>query len=176
MKDLIVLVADLDTENVLKGLLPRLPTNGLTRPFEFEIYRHPDRDPGCLKGAHDFLRLFPSSHTHALVIFDHEGCGQENTDPNILRGQILDLVEKNGWDRLKIEALLIVPEIENWIWMKSRHVATALKWNDPDELYEWLAAENLIQPGEIKPDRPKEAMQTALKKRRNPGLQRYTMK
>jgi hypothetical protein len=45
MKDLIVLVADLDTENILLGLLPRIERVCGTRAFSFDIRRHINRDP-----------------------------------------------------------------------------------------------------------------------------------
>jgi len=77
MKDLIILVADLDTENVLLGLLPRLEHVYGTRKFTFDIKRHPYRDPGCFTGSTDFLRPFSIQYRHALVVFDREGSGQE---------------------------------------------------------------------------------------------------
>ena len=54
-KDLILLVADKNMEASLRGLLSRFQSRRF-RQVAFDLYVHPERDPGCLLRAHDFLR------------------------------------------------------------------------------------------------------------------------
>ena len=72
-KDLIVLVADKDMEFALRGLLGRGQSLGIYMPC-YDILVHSGHDPGCFRRGHHLLRPFYRSHTHALVIFDREGC------------------------------------------------------------------------------------------------------
>ena len=51
-KDLVVLTADLNTENTFKGLLSRPEALGIS-PVRHDIFRHPDKDPGCFHRAPD---------------------------------------------------------------------------------------------------------------------------
>src|SRR5437879_4470000 len=74
--DLIVLVAGKDDASAIKGILNNPQKLGV-REIKFEILVHPGRDAGCLQGSVELLRSYLKSHEHALVIFDHEGCGKE---------------------------------------------------------------------------------------------------
>lgn len=74
-KDLVVLVADVDMEATIEGILGRHESLGV-RPIQAALYRHPNRDCGCRAECQDFLRPFSSSFTHALVLFDREGQGE----------------------------------------------------------------------------------------------------
>ena len=42
---------------------------------DFDMHRHPQRDAGCRSAAEAFLESFVRTHGHALVVFDHQGCG-----------------------------------------------------------------------------------------------------
>ena len=73
--DLVVLVADKDMEMALQGIFSRresLSALGI-RSFTYEIYRHPEHDPGCYKSSHEILRSSHQLFDHALVLFDYEG-------------------------------------------------------------------------------------------------------
>ena len=89
--DLVLLVADKNIEYGMRGLLGRPEALGI-RPIQFKIYVHPQHDPGCVARAQEFLRPFSSDYNHALVVFDHQGCGREElTPPHIadaLRGRL----------------------------------------------------------------------------------------
>ena len=86
-KDLLVLAADLDIEQAIRGLLVR-PHSLNIAEVDFEVRRHPGRDSGCRSGAVEFLRSFLQSYRYALVVFDLYGSG------NILdRKKIRDQVE-----------------------------------------------------------------------------------
>ena len=72
--DLVVLVADKDMEVTVSGLLARSQSLAM-RTTSVDIYRHPQRDPGCRLRSADFLRSFSRQYRYALVMFDREGCG-----------------------------------------------------------------------------------------------------
>ena len=166
MKDLILLVADLDTENVLLGLLPRLRQVCGTRDFTFEIKRHPYRDAGCLSGSVDFLRPFCNHFRHALVVFDKEGSGQERNQREEIEAQLESDLTSNGWAEGNAKVIAINPEVENWMWINSPRISNALDWQESTPLFDWLKEQGWLEGGAEKPGRPKEAMVAVLKKTR----------
>lgn len=168
MKDLIVLVADLDTENVLQGMLPRVPMVCGTRTFTFDIRRHINRDPGCLNESADFLRSFTGQYTYALVVFDKEGSGHENKSRSAIEQQVEQMIAANGWATGHVAVITIDPEVENWMWINSPHVTQALEWKGSASLFDWLTANGFLETGAAKPGRPKEAMEAVLRKNRRP--------
>jgi len=167
MKDLVVLVPDKSTEQVIKGLLQRHQALQI-RPLTYDVFVHPRRDPGCLNGAPDFLRQFATSYEHALVVLDHEGCGRERDDPRTLADGLKSQLGSNGWAQ-RAQAVVVAPELEVWVWSRSPQVARCLGWGqDLAHLRRWLAAEGYWPRGNAKPPRPKEAMEAALRRVRKP--------
>jgi hypothetical protein len=164
MKDLVVLVADLDAEQAMEGLLSRPPAFGI-RPIKYELYRHPDRDPGCRLRSSEFLRPLSNTFQHAIVIFDYEGCGASE-DSTALEALIVDDLSKNGWgDRATV--IVLCPELEIWVWSDSPQVDIVLGWQGcQPTLRQWLVSEKWMLAGQTKPPRPKEAMLAALRKAR----------
>lgn len=161
---LIVLAADRDIEETLTELFARPEAVGVV-PFEYEIRRHPGRDPGCRVDAAEFLRPFSHRFDHALVVFDRHGCGdsgpRENIETDVEHGLRL-----SGWED-RGRAVVIDPELETWVWSDSPAVHTALGWTrGHQELRAWLAAEELWDPGAAKPHDPKAAMLKCLRKAR----------
>lgn len=166
-KDLVALVADKNIEAVMTGLLTRTQALGI-RPITFDIFVHPRRDPGCLAGAHDFLRPLGHAYHHALVLFDHEGCGREQIAPSVLADEVKEHVEAAGWAG-RADAIVLAPELEVWVWSDSPHVPRCLGWADREPpLREWLAQCEHWPPGKIKPDQPKVALEAALRDVRKP--------
>lgn len=167
MKDLVVLAADKNIEHALKGLLSRPQALGI-RPVSFDLFVHPRHDPGCLNEAHNFLRPFVQDYHHALVIFDHQGCGQEHTLPKDLVVQVEERLMHSGWDG-RADAIILAPELEVWVWSASPHVDACLGWSGHrPALREWLTETGHWQPGVPKPDHSKEAMEAALRQARRP--------
>ncbi len=167
MKDLIVLVVDKNMEHTVRGLLQRPQALGV-RAVDAEIFVHPRHDPGCVNEAPDFLRPFAASHRHALALFDHDGCGREDTAPDALADEVRQRLEANGW-RDRAEAIVLAPELEVWVWSDSPHVATCLGWAQRQpSLREWLAATGQWPADQAKPDNPKRAMEAALREARKP--------
>jgi hypothetical protein len=163
MKDLIILVADLDTESVLSGFLPRLERVCGTRLFTFDIRRHINRDPGCANESADFLRSFSGQYRYAMVVFDREGSGQEKKSRAELEDVVQKSLEANGWAVGDVAVVVLDPEIENWMWANSPHVSNALRWKRSENLYDWLVSTHWLSAGAVKPERPKEAVEAALR-------------
>jgi len=165
--DLIILASDKDVEFALSGLFSRSESLGI-RHVGLDIFVHPYHDSGCYKKSGEFLKPYQNHYDHALVVFDREGCGYEDCN----REKIEETVEKDlsvsGWnDRARV--IVIDPEVEMWIWSDSPHVENALGWNGQNpSLKHWLVSQHYLSEGQIKPTRPKESLEAALRKVRKP--------
>lgn len=176
--DLMVLVADLDTESALRSLLARHAPLGI-RPIRFDVRRHPERDPGCYLRAQDFADVFRAMAGHFLVVFDYHGSGAGDRQPAEIAADVRDRLSRAGWGD-RCGAVVIDPELEAWMWPPSANTARILGWEHRGELVAWLqrpdriahtahvvAAGALIWPPErAKPADPKEAYLQALRERR----------
>jgi hypothetical protein len=166
-RDLVVLTADKNCQFAVRGILSRRPSLGL-RSISADFYVHPGKDPGILRHAHEFLRSFSRTHGRAIVVFDREGCGQEDIRRQELEETVEEALRKTGWnDRGK--AIAIDPELDVWVWSDSPHVERELHWEQrqPD-LRSWLRKEGFLGGGAVKPTRPKEALEAALRAVRMP--------
>ncbi|HYN20863.1 MAG TPA: hypothetical protein VE078_07885, partial [Thermoanaerobaculia bacterium] len=134
----------------------------------YDVYVHPERDPGCLLRGHDFLRPFNLRYSHALVVFDRDGCGQEAKARADLELQVEGLLSRAGWDD-RAAAVVIDPELEVWVWNASPHVENALGWDaGTTALKEWLKQKGWLPEGDLKPTHPKKAVEEALRVARKP--------
>lgn len=148
-------------EIALEGILHRNLALGI-RTITFDIFRHPDHDSGCRNAGAGFLSVFPEQYDHALLIFDYEGCGSEDTNIEALESEIFADLNKKWPGRC--EVIVIAPELENWVWSDSPHVSKILGWDGrTPSLGEWLIEQGFKRPGETKPIRPKEALKGALR-------------
>lgn len=161
-KDLVILVADRNMEYTMKGLLSR-PRALKIREITYDIFGHPQHDSGCLLYGCDFLRPFVNQYNHALIMLDHEGCGQEQQIRTALEEGIEKQLSSSGWNDRAV-AIVIEPELENWVWSDSPHVDSILGWagRQPD-LKIWLNIQGFLNEGQSKPIHPKKAMAKALK-------------
>ena len=161
-KDLVILVADKNMEFAVKGLLSRHISLEFRKVVQ-DIYVHPHSDPGCLLHGHDFLRQFVNQYSHALIMLDRDGCGKENQSREELETEIETCLSKSGWED-RAAAVVIDPELEIWVWSDSPHVATVLGWTGKQPgLRDWLQSEGYQPDDAAKPDRPKKAVETALR-------------
>jgi hypothetical protein len=134
----------------------------------YDIFVHPEKDPGCLLKAHDFLRAFSSSYSHALVMFDRQGCGRDERSRDELEKMVEDHLRQSGWAG-RSTAIAIDPELENWVWTGSHHVDAVLGWKGRSTgLRDWLISEGFLGAQEVKPARPKQAVEKALWLARKP--------
>lgn len=166
-QDLVILTADRSTEFALTGIIGRGRSLGI-RPITCQFYNHPEKDPGCCLTGHDFLRPFANHFQHALVVFDREGCGQEQHVRENLEAEVAERLYRAGWEG-RAQAVVIDPELEMWVWSDSPQVDRILGWHDrqPD-LRSWLVEQDFLDRPGMKPPRPKEAFQAALRYVRRP--------
>ena len=166
-KDIVILVADKNMEFAVRGLLSRAVALGVRRP-EFDVYVHPERDPGCLLRGHEFLRQFVNTYRHALLMFDREGCGQETDTRAHLESRVETQLSQSGWHN-RATVIVFDPELEIWVWSDSPHVDDALGWSQrqPD-LRNWLVTTGFTVGKAAKPARAREAVEEALKLVRKP--------
>lgn len=171
VKNLFVLVADLDMENALHALLTRSTSLGI-HDITFDIERHPGRDAGCRAHAVEHLRPFLGSYDRALVVFDRYGSGSD--DPRDCIGKALDgKLRANGWPDQRAKVIVIEPELEAWLWAGSPVLSQALGWGSAyGDLRRWLVSRGLWSPDSPKPEDPKKAMRAAMRHRRTPWSSR----
>ncbi|MDP2890068.1 MAG: hypothetical protein Q8P34_14025 [Bacteroidota bacterium] len=172
MKDLIILVADQNMRDCIEGLIPKLPHALNITSFTYDIFVHTNRDPGCRTQSPAFLVSFQNKYRFGLVIFDKEGCGQESISRVELEENVESSLFITGWkDRAR--TIVIEPELENWIWVRSAQLAEIINWDNIDSLYQWLADEKYLTNDSPKPKHPKEAFEAALyisRKRRSSSV------
>ena len=164
--DLVLLVADKNIEYGLRGLLSRPQALGI-RSVRSQIHVHPQRDPACAQKPHEFLRQFAADYSHALVVFDHQGCGRENRHPIQLEEDVRHLLYANGWEG-RASAIVIDPELEAWVFSASPIVEKSLAWPGTTPLRQWLLSKGLWSQDRAKPADPKTALETALASLRRP--------
>ena len=178
-KDIVLLVADLDAENALRGIVQRWQSLGI-RPLvegrQLDILRHPQRDPGCRCNAEGFLEGFVRTHRHALIVFDHAGCGWDDRAATDVEVEVEDRLSRAGW-KDRCAAIVIDPELEAWVWSDSPHVAAELGWTGRHPpLREWLETNRWIAGGAVKPNDPKTAMLRAMREANKPPSPRIFSK
>ena len=165
IKDLFVLVADLELANALTGLLSRAASLQI-RHLSFDIERHPNRDSGCRIEAVEYLRPFHRRYRCALIVFDRHGCGSILPREDIQQ-EIEEQLARNGWDG-RAKVIVIDPELEVWVWSDSPAVSGVLGWGVQfRELRRWLNSQGLWPAGRSKPSDPKKAMREAMRHRRS---------
>ena len=167
MKDLVVVVADKNMQQALRGMLDRPQALGI-RQVEMDIYPHPQRDPACAQRGVAFMVDFSEQYRYGLLMFDHEGCGREQIHPQELAEAIDEGFSHSVW-RGRAKAIVLVPELEVWVWSDSPHVSSIVGWAGSDTQFRsWLIELGYLQEGEAKPARPKEAFEAALRQSRTP--------
>ena len=167
IKDLVVLAADLDMSFTLEGLFSR-PRDFQIPNLSFEIYVHPQHDPACLRKSHEFLRPFSNAFRHAITMLDLHGSGGEGRSREQLESSVELQLSRNGWGD-RATAIVIAPELENWIWSDSPEVDAKLGWSDRQpNLRQWLVRQEFLSSGDRKPPDPKSAVIAALRQVRKP--------
>jgi hypothetical protein len=160
--DLFVLVADADQKAAVQGLLGSREASLGIRPCRFDVQKHPQRDPGCVGSGVELLATVKNQAEHGLLIFDREGCGREDATAEVLERELDSRLDQSGWDG-RARTVVIDPETEILLWSDSPHVAETFGWaSDRGDLRDWLRGRNLLQAGQAKPTRPKEAMLAVL--------------
>jgi len=177
MKDLVVLVADMDMEQTVKVLLSeRSRALGLRNNVTFDIFSHPRHDPGVFQEAHEYLKPLHTRYSYALVMLDREGSGQERKTAREIEDEIQQRLDRAGWMG-RSGVIVLDPELEVWVFSKSDHVIQVIA--DGDENLYQTVLESYETSSNGKPVRPKEAMKEILYRKRIPqstGLYRELAK
>lgn len=160
--ELVVLAADGNIKQAVEGILGRHESLGV-RPVQAAFYVHPEHDPGCLLRSDSFLRAYAQHFQHALVIFDREGCGSQ-TSAAELSANVEGRLSVVGWED-RAAAVVCDPEVDRWVWSPSPHVEEKLGWSGrpPPGLRDWLVSNGFPNDATGKPERPKEALEAALR-------------
>jgi len=170
MKDLVILVADIQQEKTIQTLLDeRRPALGLGS-VTFDIFRHSGHDPGVYRQAGAFLAALAHQYRYALVLLDVAWDGSPGNAEEIEQTIQADL-DQHSW-RGRSAAIALDPELEVWVWASSPHVPTELgmTWQQIKELAE---EKGYWSPDEAKPTHPKELLEEVLyrtRRRRSSAL------
>lgn len=173
MRDCIFLVADSNMAACIQGFLNRdqfhrsLGVEAFVfDPNEDLIVDEGGYDPGVYHRAHELLRPFLNSHRFALIILDREWEGSPGAE-KIVDGIRTNMLH-NGWSDGRFAVIVIDPELEAWIWQDSPHVETAFRFKGPGRLRDLLKEDGTWPEDESKPLKPKEAVETVLRRTRTP--------
>jgi hypothetical protein len=167
-RDLIVLVADLDAENVVRTLFERRVQALCIREVVFDLVRHNMRDSGCRREGSALLRNYLRTHRHAMILFDLHGSGRDQTAPEEVETEVEAVLRRDSWGE-RAACVVLAPELENWVWSPSPEVDAALGWHtSTPSLRDFLVAQGYPPGPDGKPGDPKAAMQAALRKVRKP--------
>ena len=172
MRDCWFLVADKNMEGMLKGFFSRDVFHRAMGcgHFDFDwrqdlLVAHGQNDPGLYTRANEFLQPYARTHRHAVVIVDADWSGSPGRDA--IQQRLNQHLLNAGWLDGSGCAVVIDPELENWVWQDSLHVCSALGSDMKfAALRAALEAKGFWQPNEAKPDRPKEAVEWVLRQSR----------
>lgn len=166
-RDLVILVADKNIDYGVRGLLGRPRSLGIL-DIQFDTFVHPRRDPGCVREAHEFLRPFSQTYSHALVMFDRVGSGREDLSAQTISADLQSGLAVNGWgDRAAV--VVLDPEIEVWVFAGTPMVEQCLGWPAGQRaMRSWLENQGLWHRNHRKPSNPKRALDEVLYKLRKP--------
>jgi len=168
MKDLVLLVADADMREAFNALLQREGSLGISR-VSYDIFVHPRRDSGVMREGLLFLSElgFPHVYARAFLVLDAEWGGSPGASQ--IRHDLQTKIEQRCWtDRVK--PIVIDPELEQWVWVPSPHVAQVLRWGSFREMRGYLERCGFWPAGQSKPLNPKEAFERTRRVPRSPAL------
>jgi hypothetical protein len=165
MKDLIILVADKNAQFCLRGGLARHQSIGI-RPIEIEFRVHPERDGGARKNGVSLLAIERGRFANAVLMFDFEGSGASHADALSLE-EDLDRELVKTWGATA-KAIVLDPEVDSWVWGSDNSLAQSLNWAEPLPIRRWIEDQGFKLDANGKPVRPKEAIESVLRKQRMP--------
>ena len=110
LKDLIVLAADKDMAQTLRGILERPEALGI-RKIDADVRVEEQHDPGCAQRGVTFLSIFSGQYRHGLLLFDHHGSWREKIRPLELQETLNRDFGRTGWEN-RARTIVIEPELE----------------------------------------------------------------
>ncbi len=155
---LLLVVPDGNWEAVMGAILAR-PESLQIHRVSWKIVRHSGKDSGVrLKGAQVAATL-SRQFTHALLILDHDGCG-DRRPPAVIEASIRAQLRSHWADRGDV--VVVSPELELWLWRAGAQIAQELGVTRAEmrlRLEEW----GLLTEGQNKPTPPKDALERLLR-------------
>lgn len=172
MRDCLFLVADSNMAHALKGFFGKegYHLSLGCRPFSVEetdiVVASGQNDPGLYVRASELLKVYRGEYSHAVVMVDADwrGAPEPQDICNALEGHLREA----GWPPPLGCAIVIEPEVDNWLWTDTPHTAVALRWPSVTELRQALQEEGMWPEGATKPPRPKEAADWAIRQKGKP--------
>lgn len=170
MKDLVILVADIQQDKTVQTLLDERRSALGVESVTFDIFRHSGHDPGVYRQAGAFLAALAHQYRYGLVFLDVAWEGSPDNAVEIEQTIQPDL-DRHGW-RGRSAVIALDPELEVWIWVNSPHVPNELgmTWQQIKELAE---EKGYWSPDAAKPTHPKELLEEVLyrtRRRRSSAL------
>jgi hypothetical protein len=173
MRDCIFLLADKNMQASIKGFFSKDRWRRALGcgSFDFEPRQDihvaaGDNDPGLYTRAHELLRPFIHTHRFAVIVLDAAWEGSPGAPA--IQDHISEQLESNGWAIDRFLVVVIEPELENWIWQASPHVAANLGFDSIEDMRADAAVRANWPDGRYKPASPKETMEAVLRKKRIP--------
>ena len=153
--DLVALVPGKDERETIDGLLSKRGKSLGISEINCRILVHPTKRPWLLSRSPGNRQPFLRQAAHALVIFDHDGSGQEERDASDLVSDLQSRLSKGGWND-RAEVIVVEPELEVWVWSESPEVEKTLGWSGQStNLRTWLASRGAWPVDKTKPPRPR---------------------
>ena len=137
---------------------------------------HPARgksDPGLFANGDPIFRVCRRTHRHVAVLLDADWNGSPGAEA--IRVRIEQHLTMVGWKPDDSAAIVIDPELENWIWLPHDTGGRALGWKSFAELHDFLRKRGLWSDGD-KPYPPKDALELALRRVREPRSSKFYRK
>jgi len=173
-RQLMVIVADLDAENVFRVLLTqRQPSLGIRVAFNGarledggDVLRYVHRDAGCYRDAVSLARAGRAAASHVLLVFDRHGSGNDNSrSREAIEAEIEALFQKNHLKNCGV--VVIDPELDAWAWSSPRAVAENTGFDSAAELQRELQRDpSLWKTDQPTPCDPKRALQEACRRKK----------
>jgi len=175
-RDLLLIVPGKDNEQALRGLIEDKRVALGIREISYEVIKdNKDNDSGVFNNAAWYARPYIGDVSKVLTVFDRHGCGKDGEDRKEIQDKVEKDLRKNGWEGC-CKSIVIDPELERWIWVKSQRLAEEVGWGESIcDLYRWLREERYLEEGFIKPEDPKaalDAVRRRVKRPKSPRLYR----
>jgi hypothetical protein len=112
-----------------------------------------------------------SEYSRLILVWDHQGSGRESQSPERVATAIQERLEGVTWAS-KSAAIVLVPELEEWLWHCPAAIAKHLRVSEPelDELIAQCAPRLAKPPNQCRLEVPKELFEAVLyhRERRRP--------
>lgn len=179
MKDLFVLTADSDAQALIKALLERYRDLQI-HPITFDVQRFVGRDSGMVKEGPEIARALvkKADYSRLILVWDHHGSGWENLSGAEAAARIRQRLDGVTWIG-RSAAIVVVPELEEWLWRCPASVARHLgsTSDDFDNVVASAASGLKWSRERCCRERPKELFEAVLyqRKRRRPLPEDFKM-